>query len=184
MDRPGVYRAGKGLLRDNVLAYASGRLAVQMNCAKWDARVLTTGTVVAKQRWITARDTLSGNNESVVSQQRNRCPGTTLFRRAKDRCKDRKTVVVGPRSVDNHGERRIYEGKDQRPTPVEQVMDHYIALQGKAITKNQTASFYRRFRKSARALLEAYAQNVQKAKDALTRAADSTAALQFGRRVS
>ena len=86
--------------------------------------------------------------------------------------------------MDNHGERRIYEGKDQRPTPVEQVMDHYIALQGKALTKNQTAAFYRRFRRSAHALLEAYAQNVQKAKDALTQAADSTAALQFGRRVS
>ena len=72
--------------------------------------------------------------------------------------------------MDNHGERRIYEGADQRPTPVELVMDHYIALQGKVLTKNQTAAFYRRFRKSAPALLEAYGGDVQAAKDALTRA--------------
>ena len=71
--------------------------------------------------------------------------------------------------MDNHGERRIYEGNTHRPTPVEQIMDHYIALQGKALTKNQTAAFYRRFRESAATLLEAYGGDVQAAKDALTR---------------
>jgi len=72
--------------------------------------------------------------------------------------------------VDNeHGERRIYEGTDQQPAVVEQLMDHYIALNGKALTKRQTVAFYLRFSKSAKALLEACGGNVQEAKDAITR---------------
>jgi hypothetical protein len=89
---------------------------------------------------------------------------------------------VGASSVDNlNGERRIYEGTDQRSTPVVKIMNHYIALSGKALSPKQTAAFYRRFRKSANALLEAYSQNVEQAKEAITQVSDGTVALQFER---
>ena len=49
-------------------------------------------------------------------------------------------------------------------------MDHYIALNGKTLTKRQTVAFYRKFGKSAKALLEACSGNVQEAKEAITQA--------------
>jgi phage replication O-like protein O len=168
VDRPNLYRAGKSLLQSNVLALWDKQLAVKTNYLEWDSRRLDSTTVGGTQLRITEIDALSRNNATVGCRQRNRCRGTTLFRRAKDRCKDRLKTVVGTRFVDKHGQRRIYEGNDQRPPPVEQLMDHYIALQGKAYTKNQTVTFYRRFRKSAESLLEAYGGHLQNAKAALT----------------
>ena len=176
MPRSAVYRAGKRLAQSKVLVVQERQLTIQTDYTAWNDAVLDAGAIADRQRTTELnvareqRHSLPASTAGVAVEQRIRCQGATLFRRAKDRCKDRKTVVVGARSVDNrNGERRIYEGADQRPTPVEQVMDHYIALQGKTLTKNQTAAFYRHFRESATTLLEAYGGDVQAAKDALTR---------------
>ena len=170
MDRPTVYRAGKTLLRANVLTCDGGRLAIQMDYGQWGNDHLEREPVGAGQLRIAAIDPLPGNNGSVACRQRNRCPETTHFRRVKESSKERLKTVVGARPVDNeHGERRVYEGTDQHPALGEQLMDHYIALNGKALTKRQTVAFYRRFGKSAKALLEACGGNVQEAKDAITR---------------
>ena len=171
MDRPTVYRAGKSLLQAKVLACDTGRLAIQIDDGEWDNHMHERGTVGARQLWITEVGTLSGNNATVGWRQRNRCHRTTLFRRAKDSSKDKKTVV-GASSVDNqNGERRIYQGTDQCPTPIAQVMDHYIALNGNTLTQKQTVAFHRKFGKSAETLLEACSGNVQQAKEAITQAA-------------
>ena len=161
MDRPAVYRAGKALLQAKVLTYAQAQLAIQIDRERWS-------NLVGKRQNRCCRTTVDTFHRSVVSQQRERCWGTTLFPRAKDSSKDRTPAAVGAGFVDQHGQRRIYEGNNPQPTLAEQLMDHYIALRGKAYTKRQMAAFHGRFRKSAELLLDAYGGQLQDAKDAVT----------------
>ncbi len=54
------------------------------------------------------------------------------------------------------------------PTPLQEVMNHYIAFKGQTLTKEQTKAFYDRFGKAAKSLLEACAGDPNKAKEAVT----------------
>lgn len=169
LDRGGVVRAGNALLQAGILQARDGWLGIQTDRGQWDRGILPPSDDVS-QLWISGIEAMTKIIATDDARHRKRCQESSLFRRAKDSSKDRKTVVVGARSVDNrNGERRIYEGTGPGPPWVEQLMDHYIALNGKALTSRQTAAFYRRFRKSATALLEAYGQNLQGAKEAVSK---------------
>jgi phage replication O-like protein O len=104
MDRAGAFRAGRALLQTGVLVLEGNQIGVQMDSGLWNRHLVTNsepgqppGTpkegVVAGQRQALLHD-----NETVVSQQLNRCQETTLFRRAKDSSKEKikKYKKIGP----------------------------------------------------------------------------------------
>lgn len=96
LDRATTYRAGRALLQAGVLIRAGDQLALQGDSRTWADQVLSRATRGGEQLSIPGmnvahrqRDSLSEPNATVVNQQRNRWPATTLFRQTKDRCKDR-----------------------------------------------------------------------------------------------
>ena len=78
LDRASTYRAGLALLHAHILVEHHKCLAIQTDVHAWAM------SVVPRQR-----NPLPANNDNVVPEQRMRCLATTVFRRAKDRCKDK-----------------------------------------------------------------------------------------------
>ena len=94
VDRAVIYRAAHKLLQGQMLHLQDGELGIQLDYELWGlfqkpqnaaSRQLWLGISVVRQQ----RQALSCNNAGVVPRQLNRCPATTLFRRTKDRCKDK-----------------------------------------------------------------------------------------------
>jgi len=165
--RPAVYRAGKKLLALRVLLLQDGGLAIETDHDRWKTAAPAHIGPRQRLRLVAKEQRQPLPDGNVAGKQRKRCPEATLFRRAKDRCKDRKTAVAGDRLVDDQKDQRRICGDIGPDSAAKQVMDHYIALQDKALTQNQAASFYQRFRRSAQSLLDSCG-NVQSAKEALT----------------
>ena len=157
-NRGTVFRAGARLLQSRVLRCAAGRLGIQPEFASSDRAIVVAG-VAREQRWITheriakkQRQPLLGGNETVATEQRfsvERKTGvkTELQRRRRGGY------------VDNCG-----AGENDA---VRELMDAYVALSGKALSAEQTATLYERFHQSAKALLDTCSGNLQEAKAVL-----------------
>src|SRR5207249_9177384 len=102
LDRGGVFRAGKRLLEGAILYAQAGRIGIQNDCGQWAAGMRPRNDD-AGHLWITGTPAMTGIIATDDARHRKRCQASSLFRRAKDRCKDKKTVVVGVPAVDNHG---------------------------------------------------------------------------------
>jgi phage replication O-like protein O len=177
VNRAVVWRAGQRLLQDRVLFLEDGQLGIEKDDNQWRVPRLATAGDGDRQLWMPAiavaweqRQPSSASNATVAPRQRTRCPDATLFRRAKDSSKDNlKTYKDKHLSETVALRQRLQETTEGRETPLQQVMNHYIAFRGQTLTKEQTSSFYRRFGKAAKALLEACAQRVQVAQVAISR---------------
>jgi phage replication O-like protein O len=94
-NRAVVWRAGRTLLEAHVLLLEDGHLGIQMENHQWRVPRLTRASDAARQPLPGGdvareqRQALPACNAAVAAGQRMRCPQATLFRRAKDRCKDK-----------------------------------------------------------------------------------------------
>jgi phage replication O-like protein O len=105
--RPGLYRAGQGLLAAGVLVTQEGRIAVQPDSRCWNHDLLSPKSVAGRQLRIPGVDVavrqrlpLPVNNANVAGGQRKRCLEATLLRRAKD-SKDRLKTYIKTDKVDH-----------------------------------------------------------------------------------
>jgi phage replication O-like protein O len=95
MDRGGVARAGRKLLAASVLFLRDGQLGIEADHRKWDRRVFRCPFDAARQLWMPGisddqrhRKPMTGIIASDDGRPLKRCQESSLFRRAKDRCKD------------------------------------------------------------------------------------------------
>jgi phage replication O-like protein O len=116
-DRAVVWRAGQRLLKANVLLLQGGQVGIQKDYAQWQIRRLgldgdgvrqleIPGIYVAWQQ----RRPRPGNNATVACRQRERCLGTTLFRRAKERSKDKLKIYEKTREATDVSRQRFRNG--------------------------------------------------------------------------
>jgi phage replication O-like protein O len=133
LDRAAAFRAGTALVRTHVLLQREERIAVQMDSKAWDGRVFPTRTDDARQLWMPGinvdgeqRRALPTDNAAVAGRQRHDCQATTLFRRGKDRYKDRlKTYKdrsalgseITPHDTKRGNTRRLLLAGAARPIP-------------------------------------------------------------------
>jgi phage replication O-like protein O len=122
LDRAAAYRAGTALMRAQILVRHGEQIAVELDREVWGRSVLSVRTDDARQLWMPGinvareqRRPLSGDNAAVAGRQRNGCQATTLFRRAKDRWKDRLKTYKDRRAPGNENALHHTErGKTQR----------------------------------------------------------------------
>jgi hypothetical protein len=100
-NRAVVWRAGRTLLQAHVLFLDDHQLGIQKESHQWRLPRLAPSTDAARQPWMAESDVateqrqpLPGSNATVAAGQRIRCPEATLFRRAKDRCKDKLKTYI------------------------------------------------------------------------------------------
>jgi phage replication O-like protein O len=176
-NRAVVWRAGQRLLQDRVLLLEDGQLAIEKDDGQWRVPRLAQACKDDRQLWMPGidvakeqRQPLPGSNANIAAGQWKRCPEATVFRRAKDSSKDNLKTYKDKHPCETvASKQRLQETTGGRETPVEQVMNHYIAFRGQTLTEERTSGFYRRFGKAAKALLGACAQRVHEAKEAITR---------------
>src|SRR5579862_3869469 len=121
LDRAAAYRAGTALVQTHVLLQREERIAIQMDSKAWDSRVFAARND-ARQLWMPGinvageqRRPLPADNGSDVTRQRHDCQATKLFRRAKDRCKDRLKTCKDRRTRGNENTPRdTKRGNTQR----------------------------------------------------------------------
>jgi phage replication O-like protein O len=114
-DRGGVVRTGNLLLRANLLCIRNGRLGIQEDAREWDRRIvggpgadtpqLTLPGIIADRRPRKPMTCVIANDDG---HHLKRCQASSLFRRAKDRCKDKiKTYKDRRRGADtrHHADR-------------------------------------------------------------------------------
>jgi phage replication O-like protein O len=174
-NRAVVWRAGQRLLQAHVLVLEDDQLGIQKEDDQWrvpglasdgDRQLWMPGIDVAREQ----RQPLPRSNAIVAARQRKRGPEATLFRRVKDSSKDNLKTYKDKRLSESVApRRRLQETTGGRETPLQQVLNHYIAFRAHTLTKEQTSGIYRRFGKAGKALLEACAQRVQEAQEAITR---------------
>jgi phage replication O-like protein O len=106
--RPGLYRAGQGLLAAGVLLAQEGQITVQPDSRCWNHDLLSPTSVAWRQLRIPGMDVaarqrlpLPGDNANVAGGQRKRCLEATLFRRTKD-SKDRLKTYIKTGRTDHH----------------------------------------------------------------------------------
>ncbi len=96
LDRAAAYRAGTALMRAQILVRRGEQIAIELDSEEWGRSVLSVRTDAPRRLWTPGiniareqRRPLPLDNAPDVARQRNDCQATTLFRRVKDRCKDR-----------------------------------------------------------------------------------------------
>jgi len=130
LDRGGVVRAGTRLIQSGILAVVGDQVGVQQDHSRWptlrlaprDGKAMTDISADTRHR-----KALTGVPQSADDSHRKRCQESSLFRRAKDRCKDNlKTYKDRPSqkpddahrgaSTDTSVERRLLAGA-AKPIP-------------------------------------------------------------------
>ncbi len=99
-NRAVVWRAGQELLETHVLLLEDGRLGIHKN-DQWRVPQLAPASDAPRQLWMPGgdvaweqRQALPASNATVAAGQRVRCLEETVFRRAKDRCKDKLKTYI------------------------------------------------------------------------------------------
>jgi phage replication O-like protein O len=117
MDRGGVVRAGHSLLRFGILCSDHGQIGIQEDLSLW-LHALVSRPPHKAMTDVSAdgcqRKAMTGVIATDDDCQRNRCQPSSLFRRAKDRCKDRLKTYKDRRSL------RIDDAR-HRPTAADNV---------------------------------------------------------------
>jgi phage replication O-like protein O len=100
-DRAVVWRAGQKLLEAHVLFLEDGHLGIQNEEDRWRLPRLAPSSDAALQLSMPGidvaweqRQPLPASNAAVAAGQRKRCPETTVFREAKDRCKENSKTYI------------------------------------------------------------------------------------------
>jgi phage replication O-like protein O len=109
MDRGGVVRAGHKLVRVGILCSDDGQLGVQEDSSLWrssSALRPEDEPVTNISADVRPRKTMTGVSATDDDYQRNRGQPSSLFRRAKDRCKDKLKTYKDTRSLRSDGRHR------------------------------------------------------------------------------
>ena len=126
-----MWRAGQKLLVAHVLFLEEGQLGIEKAIDRWSVERLAPLSDAARQLWMTEgdvaweqRQSLPASNAAVAAGQRKRCLEAPVFRRAKDRCKDKlktyiKTVAASdvPRHRVRNGALNEHPAGAARPIP-------------------------------------------------------------------
>jgi phage replication O-like protein O len=99
LDRGGVVRAGNTLLRARALCTGQGRLGIQEDYGQW--ALLAAKSDDAGQLWMPGISADKRHRKPMTASiacddggHRNRCQESSVFRRAKDRCKDKLKTYI------------------------------------------------------------------------------------------
>jgi phage replication O-like protein O len=116
-DRAVVWRAGRTLLQAHVLLLEDGQLGINREAAQWRVVRLTPASDAARQLWMPMGDVaqeqrrpLPTSNAAVAAGQRIRCLEATVYRRAKDRCKDRLKTYIKTGAANDASAQRFRDG--------------------------------------------------------------------------
>jgi hypothetical protein len=156
-----------------ILRVQDGTLGVQENCEQWKSRIFIRKTDDIRQPWrshvsadLSHDKPMMGISGHDDASHRKRGQEASVLRPVIDNGKETKDK--------NHSSGHDSGHRGKIPISVQEVINHYITLQGKTLSEHQVSAFYRRFSKSAKALLEVCCQNVQEAKDAITKLVNTT----------
>ncbi len=168
LDRGGVVREGNRLLQKQVLYLSNRQIGVQKDYEKWNqTKVSSDSTDDARQLWMTGvsaepahRPAMTGIIATHDSSHRKSGQESSLLRRAIDNSKDSTKTKIDTSPIGD---------ADKPETPLQKVMNHYIAFKGEHLSKAQTRAFYSRYGKAAKGLLEACGKNAEDAVVAITK---------------
>jgi len=108
MDRGGIVRAGSRLLQANVLCACAGELGIEGDHRRWEKSMFRQQCEENGQLWMPGisddgrhRKPMTGNIAGDDQRHPNRCPQSSLFRRAKDSSKNRLKTYKNRHSLKN-----------------------------------------------------------------------------------
>jgi phage replication O-like protein O len=120
LDRGGVVRAGRKLFQSGILRAEGGETAIVKDFAQWGgSRLAPQGGEEGSSMTDVSDDgshrkAMTENIASDDTRHRNRCQASSLFRRAKDSCKDRLKTYKDRRAHESTPH-RTERGNTQRP---------------------------------------------------------------------